>query len=92
MTFNTVFLGYDAFIPHFKADVFVLKYLGTVIFVFNVVLWRFLKGTRRIKASEVDLFTGRRQFEEMESAQDVQGSEGFWKKTVVKVRAWALKG
>lgn len=40
-----------------------LKYLGNVLFVLNVLIWKYFKRTKRIKSSEVDLVTGRRAFE-----------------------------
>lgn len=58
--------GYDAFIPHFKASTFILKYLGIIIFVLNVVWWKIMKGTEKIQSSRVDLSTGRREFERHE--------------------------
>lgn len=51
--------GYDAFIPHFKASTFVLKYLGIVIFCGNVLVWKLVKRTKRVRATAVDLVTGR---------------------------------
>ena len=53
------FLGYDAFIPHSTPTTFVLKYLGVIIFVINVIWWKLVKGMRRIKALDVDLVTNR---------------------------------
>ncbi|KAI8202284.1 hypothetical protein K4K52_006502 [Colletotrichum sp. SAR 10_76] len=63
-----VFNGYDAFIPHFKIDVFILKYIGLVVFGGNIVWWKFSKKTTFRQASAVDLVTGRRDFEEIETA------------------------
>ncbi|KAI9164138.1 Aspartate aminotransferase [Paramyrothecium foliicola] len=80
------FSGYDAFIPHFKPDTFILKYLGTILFLLNVVFWKIFKKTKRIKATEVDLITGRRQFEEMESTGDEQWKESWWKAAVGKLK------
>ncbi|KAK4083397.1 hypothetical protein Purlil1_10634 [Purpureocillium lilacinum] len=62
-----LFSGYDAFYPKFKPDQFVLKYLGNVLFVLNVLIWKYFKRTKRIKSSEVDLVTGRRAFEKTET-------------------------
>ena len=44
-----------------------LKYLGNVLFVLNVLIWKYFKRTKRIKSSEVDLVTGRRAFEKTET-------------------------
>ncbi|KAL5605945.1 hypothetical protein FOVSG1_006092 [Fusarium oxysporum f. sp. vasinfectum] len=62
-----MFNGYDAFIPHFKPDIFVLKYLGSVLFIFNVLWWKTIKKTSFWSALEVDLSTGRREWEETET-------------------------
>ncbi|KAF1934922.1 hypothetical protein EJ02DRAFT_439571 [Clathrospora elynae] len=81
-----LFSGYDTFIPRFKVDTFILKYIGIVIFIGNVCLWKFLKRSKQWKASEVDLVTGRREFEEMEHKTDAEWNQGFWKKVLAKTR------
>lgn len=65
---------------------FILKYLGSLIFVFNVTFWKISKRTTFWAAIDVDLHTGRRQFEERESAEDAGWNEGFWKKMLRHVR------
>ncbi|KAM6509728.1 hypothetical protein FALCPG4_017376 [Fusarium falciforme] len=77
-----IFNGYDAFIPHFKVDVFILKYIGTVIFVGNVTWWKLVKKTTFWGAETVDLATGRREFEERESHQDAEWNGGLRKKVL----------
>ncbi|KNB17912.1 hypothetical protein FOXG_16071 [Fusarium oxysporum f. sp. lycopersici 4287] len=74
-----VFNGYDAFIPHFKPDTFVLKYLGSFIFVFNIVWWKISQKTSFQSASEVDLSTGRREWEDTETQGEAEWNGGFWK-------------
>lgn len=81
-----VFSGYDAFIPHFKPDQFVLKYLGVVIFVANTILWKLWKKTKMVAPSETDLVTGRREYQEAETAMDQEWNESFWRKMLGKVR------
>lgn len=78
--------GYDAFIPHFKPDVFVLKYLGSFLFVGNIIWWKIYKGTAKIAPEAVDLVSGRREFEESESTQDSRWNGSFWKDTISKLR------
>lgn len=51
--------GYDAFVPHFDVTKFVLKYLGTVVFIANIVLWKLYRGEKWIRPENVDLTTGR---------------------------------
>ncbi|CAH0046286.1 unnamed protein product [Clonostachys solani] len=81
-----IFNGYDAFIPHFQADTFVLKYLGSVLFLINITFWKLYKKTKRVKALEVDMVTGRREFEETESPADHEWNESFWKKAICKLK------
>lgn len=57
----TISLGYDAFIPHFKPETFVLKYLGTLIFVINVCWWKIRNKTTFWRLTDIDLVTGRRE-------------------------------
>ncbi|KAJ5981100.1 hypothetical protein N7481_008398 [Penicillium waksmanii] len=54
------FNGYNAFIPHFKIDIFILSYLGILLFILNILLWKFWKKTKRVRGSTMDLVTGRR--------------------------------
>ncbi|KAK6225248.1 hypothetical protein QIS74_01295 [Colletotrichum tabaci] len=70
-----IFAGYDAFIPYFKPDVFVLKYISLVIFAFNFCLWRFWKGAHHVKPQEMDLTTGYYDFSVGEEANIADLSE-----------------
>lgn len=57
----TMSQGYDAFIPPFKPEKFVLKYLGTLIFVANVCWWKIKNKTNFWRLTDIDLVTGRRE-------------------------------
>ncbi|KAH6877202.1 amino acid permease/ SLC12A domain-containing protein [Thelonectria olida] len=81
----TVFNGYDAFIPHLKPADFVLKYIGTVIFIANFAWWKSVNKTEFYKRNFVDLFTGRREFQEQETADDQRWNESWWKTLQKKV-------
>ncbi|KAF5981963.1 dicarboxylic amino acid permease [Fusarium bulbicola] len=81
-----VFNGYDAFIPHFKPEVFVLKYLGTAIFIFNVFWWKVSRKTTFWSSTDVDLSTGRREWGETERAEEVHWEGGLWKNIPSKLR------
>ncbi|KAL4763815.1 amino acid permease-domain-containing protein [Aspergillus foveolatus] len=48
----------DAFTPQFKANQFVLRYVGIVVYVGNFLFWRFYKGARHVRPGEMDLTTG----------------------------------
>jgi amino acid transporter len=55
-----VFSGYAAFIPRFQVDKFLTSYIGIPVYFGNVLLWKWLKGTKRVRPEDVDLVTGRR--------------------------------
>lgn len=76
--------GYDAFIPHFKVDTFILKYLGTILFIFNAAWWKVSKRTTFWAPTDVDLTTGRREWDETETTMDASWKTGFWKNTLRK--------
>lgn len=76
-------VGYDAFIPHFKPSTFILKYLGIIIFIGNIAGWKLLKHTKKINAQNVDLATGRREFEDTDSTDDLE--KGIWQSVLTKV-------
>lgn len=80
------FQGYDAFIPHFKPSDFVLKYLGTVIFIGNITFWKIFKKTKLHRPEDVDLVTGRREFEEVETTDDHRWNDSWWKNVGAKLR------
>lgn len=54
------FSGYAAFIPHFQVDKFLTSYIGIPVYVLNVLWWKVIKKTKRVKPEEMDLITGRR--------------------------------
>ncbi|KAH6887601.1 amino acid permease/ SLC12A domain-containing protein [Thelonectria olida] len=81
-----IFNGYDAFYPHFKADTFILKYIGTLLYVGNIIGWKWWHKTTKLSPESVDLISGRREFEEMESAEDARWKGGFWKTAFQKLR------
>ena len=55
-----IFSGYAAFIPYFQVDKFMTSYIGIPVYVANVLWWKFVKKTKRVKPEEADLVTGRR--------------------------------
>ncbi|UKZ69363.1 uncharacterized protein TrAtP1_010371 [Trichoderma atroviride] len=81
-----VFSGYDAFIPTFHVDKFILKYLGVVIFVANTVIWKWWKGTKRVTASTMDLVTGIREYQDSFPVLEKEWTEGFWHKMLHKMK------
>ena len=55
-----IFSGYNAFIPKFQVDKFLTSYIGIIVYLVNIGVWKFLKKTKRVKPEEMDLTTGRR--------------------------------
>lgn len=66
--------------PKFRVDLFVLKYLGSVIFLANMTWWKIVKKTKVIVPAEVDLVSGRREYQETESAMDAAWKQSTWQK------------
>ena len=55
-----IFSGYAAFIPRFQIDKFMTSYIGILVYVVNVLWWKFFKKTKRVRPEDADLVTGRR--------------------------------
>jgi amino acid transporter len=55
-----IFSGYAAFIPYFQVDKFLTAYIGIPVYIINVLWWKFVKKTKRVRPEEADLVTGRR--------------------------------
>ncbi|EXJ81570.1 hypothetical protein A1O1_07634 [Capronia coronata CBS 617.96] len=84
-----IFQGYNAFIPHFDATTFVLQYLGIVLFVGNVILWKIYKRTRRVRARDLDLVTGRQEIDAVEIELEEEKKGFVLKRMLEKVRSQA---
>ncbi|GAA6061863.1 hypothetical protein JCM10212_001296 [Sporobolomyces blumeae] len=80
----TFFKGFDAFTPKFKHDTFITAYLGIPIYACLYFGHKFWKKTRVIKPDEVDLITGRKEFDMDEAAwaeeEAAQGKLPLWKR------------
>ncbi|KAK7219885.1 hypothetical protein V2G26_007888 [Clonostachys chloroleuca] len=64
-----IFSGYTAFIGGFKLDKFITSYLGIVLYLVNILLFKVWKRTKRIRSAEMDLVSGRRMYEEEEEEE-----------------------
>ncbi|KAK4702446.1 hypothetical protein P7C70_g3775, partial [Phenoliferia sp. Uapishka_3] len=64
----TFFKGFDSFVPKFHYITFITNYLGAVVFVFMYIGWKLWHKTSMIPLTEVDLVTGKRDFDEDEAA------------------------
>ncbi|KGO42315.1 Amino acid/polyamine transporter I [Penicillium expansum] len=61
--------GYNAFIPHFKLANFLTSYIGVAVYAINIVSWKIFARTRHVKAEEMDLITGRLEYQQIEEAE-----------------------
>ncbi|KAI5480664.1 hypothetical protein MNV49_007591 [Pseudohyphozyma bogoriensis] len=79
----TFFKGFDAFIPRFQYKSFITNYIGIPAFVVIFLGWKFWHKTKLIPLTEVDLVTGKKEFdddEEVEEEKDAARNVPFWKK------------
>jgi amino acid transporter len=44
-------------------------YIGIIVYLVNLLGWKLIRGTKRVKAREMDLETDRRRFEEVEEEE-----------------------
>ncbi|VUC32438.1 unnamed protein product [Clonostachys rosea] len=58
VSFN-VKAGYNAFIPTFNSTMFVLSYVGVVLYLLNIFVYKIWKKTKGVDLNEMDLTTGR---------------------------------
>ncbi|CAG8947872.1 unnamed protein product [Penicillium salamii] len=68
-----IFNGYTAFIGDFKVDEFITSYLGIGLYLFNIVVFKIWRRTKRVRSEEMDLVSGRRFYEE-ESEEEANRS------------------
>ncbi|CAG9984316.1 unnamed protein product [Clonostachys byssicola] len=64
-----IFSGYTAFIGVFKADKFITSYLGIVLYLVNILVFKVWKRSKRVRSTEMDLVSGRRIYEEEEEEE-----------------------
>ncbi|KAK4046398.1 amino acid transporter [Microbotryomycetes sp. JL221] len=79
----TFFKGFDAFTPTFNHKGFITNYLGLPIYFFLLVGFKVWHKTKLIPLQEVDLVSGRREFDEdqaMWEEREAKEKQSFWKK------------
>ncbi|GAA5913819.1 uncharacterized protein JCM6883_004006 [Sporobolomyces salmoneus] len=80
----TFFKGFDSFTPKFKHDSFITAYLGLPIYAFLYFGHKLYYKTRVIKPEEVDLVSGRKEFDMDQAAWEeeeaARGKLPWWKK------------
>ncbi|GAA5847632.1 hypothetical protein JCM5353_004163 [Sporobolomyces roseus] len=80
----TLFKGFDSFTPRFAHDTFITNYLGIPIYIALYAGHKLWHKTRVIKPEEVDLISGRKEFDMDESAWEeeeaARGKLPLWKR------------
>lgn len=66
---TVIITGYNAFIPQFKLADFITSYIGIVVYAINIISWKIVARSRRVRAKEMDLITGRLEFQQLEEAE-----------------------
>ncbi|GAA5873504.1 hypothetical protein JCM3774_002435 [Rhodotorula dairenensis] len=78
----TFFKGFDSFTPKFTTTTFITNYIGIPIYALLYVCYKLWFRTSIIKPVEVDLVTGRREFDEDEAlwAEQEDPNKPWYKK------------
>lgn len=83
--FLIFFQGYPAFLTPFSVDDFVINYIMLPVFAGFVLFWKFFKKTKIVKLHEMDIWTGRREYD-----TDSDAEYAFDKKTGVMAKLKAV--
>jgi yeast amino acid transporter len=79
----TIFKGFDTFLP-FTKDTFVTSYIALPTFVLFWSVYKIWYRTKVIPIEKVDLFTGKREYNEEEDRfkheEDAKGPRTRWQK------------
>lgn len=79
----TLFKGFDAFTPKFNHKTFITSYLGLPLYAALYFGYKFYYKSRIIPLHEVDLVTGRREFDEDEAMwaeKEAANPPSFWRR------------
>ncbi|GJN92977.1 hypothetical protein Rhopal_006022-T1 [Rhodotorula paludigena] len=80
----TFFKGFDSFTPTFNYKTFITNYCGIPLYIALYFGWKFCFKTKIIPAAEVDLISGRREFDEdqlaWEEAKMAGPKKSIWQK------------
>ncbi|GAA5934760.1 hypothetical protein JCM10213_007856 [Rhodosporidiobolus nylandii] len=79
----TLFKGFDSFVHKFNHKTFITHYLGIPIYIVLYLGWKFYHKTSFVKPQEVDLVSGRREYDEDEAAwEELAATEkkSLWQK------------
>lgn len=75
--FLVFFQGYTCFLDPFSAKDFVINYILLPVFALFTLSYKFWNKTKLVKLEEMDIWTGRRQFAEVET-EEVPEEKGWW--------------
>ncbi|KAJ5219599.1 Amino acid/polyamine transporter I [Penicillium chermesinum] len=81
--FLVFFQGYTCFLNPFSAKDFVINYILLPVFVLFVIVYKFWNKTKWVKLEDMDIWTGRRHFEESE--EEVPKEKSWWARTYAVV-------
>lgn len=80
----TLFKGFDSFIPKFNYKTFITNYCAVPFWLALYFGWKFVHKTKIIPSAEVDLVSGRREFDEdeamWEEKEALRGKQPWWKR------------
>ncbi|GAA6017552.1 hypothetical protein JCM10207_001204 [Rhodosporidiobolus poonsookiae] len=79
----TIFKGFDAFTPTFNHKTFITHYLGIPLYIILYFGWKMWKKTSIVPLAEVDLHTGRREYDEDALAweeEEASKKRSLWQK------------
>ncbi|KAM0790147.1 hypothetical protein ACM66B_005468 [Microbotryomycetes sp. NB124-2] len=86
----TFFKGFDAFTPTFNHKTFITSYLGIPIYVALYFGYKFWHKTKIIPLHEVDLVSGRREFDEDDAREaELRGAKDEKKKSFFR-KMWDM--
>lgn len=79
--FLVFFQGYTAFLNPFSASDFVINYILLAVFVLFVVGYKVWKKTKWVKLHEMDIWSGRRTYDDKPRGEDsIRGKKTWWTK------------
>ncbi|KZF20858.1 putative amino acid permease [Xylona heveae TC161] len=80
-TVITLINGFSVFLRgNWNTSNFVASYVGIPIFIVPIIIWKIIKRTRFVRASEIDLWSGR--LPEGETNEEEGVSKKLWKRAV----------
>lgn len=83
--FLIFFQGYTCFLNPFSATNFVISYILLPVFVLFVVIYKFWKKTKLVPLEDMDIWTGRRELEDLNDESEAKSRPKWWSRIVAVV-------